>query len=252
MTENDDNLQVPVVVPAAGIGKRMASDIPKQYLRLNGKTILEHTVERLLSHNNISQVILALHPDDKYFQSLPLAQNPNVKTVIGGDERCDSVLAGLKAVNENPDTNNAKAVMVHDAARPCVSLEDISNLIKHYQQTGRGGILASPVRDTMKRSNAQQQILHTEARDNLWHALTPQLFNTVELISAIERSLKEGAVITDEASAMEYCGYAADVIPARSDNIKITQPEDLHLAEFILQQQYQTNRNSSKSFNEKA
>ncbi|WP_212744492.1 2-C-methyl-D-erythritol 4-phosphate cytidylyltransferase [Thalassotalea litorea] len=237
----DDNFQVPVVVPAAGIGKRMASDIPKQYLSLAGKTILEHTVERLLSHPNISCVIIALNPQDTYFNTLPLANHKNVITVVGGDERCDSVLSGLHAVK---NTVNSPYVLVHDAARPCITHHDISQLIGHCIDTNRGGILASRVRDTMKRSSADNQITHSEPRENLWHALTPQLFKTDELTAALIKALAEHQRITDEASAMEYCHYPADVIPGRADNIKVTQPEDLHLAEFILQQQHKQQEGS--------
>ncbi|WP_394172252.1 IspD/TarI family cytidylyltransferase [Thalassotalea litorea] len=264
MIDNDDNLQVPVVVPAAGIGKRMASEIPKQYLPLAGKTILECTVERLLSHPNISFVVLALNPEDTYFATLELAKHKNVITVIGGKERCDSVLSGLAAVeklsasrgtrkNASTSTNASNStsthasnstsnstsniVLVHDAARPCVTHDDISRLLEHYHTTHRGGILASKVRDTMKRSTGDNQISHSEPRENLWHALTPQLFKTDELIIALSKALDDNQLVTDEASAMEYCQYAADVIPGRADNIKVTQPEDLQLAEFILQQQ---------------
>ncbi|WP_313904104.1 2-C-methyl-D-erythritol 4-phosphate cytidylyltransferase [Thalassotalea sp. PS06] len=234
MIDKDDNLQVPVVVPAAGIGKRMASDIPKQYLTLAGKTILEHTVERLLAHPNVSKVIVALNSEDTFFNKLPLNDNPDVITVTGGSERCDSVLAGLKQVKDSP------VAMVHDAARPCLTHEDISQLINHYQQTGRGAILASRVRDTMKRTNADNQISHSESRDNLWHALTPQLFATGLLIEALEKALAAKQTITDEASAMEYCNHPADVVVGRADNIKVTQPEDLDLAQFILKQQQRT------------
>lgn len=124
--------------------------------------------------------------------------------------------------------------MVHDAARPCVDLNDIDNLIKVAITNQLGGILATPVRDTMKRANAQQNIDHTVDREALWHALTPQLFKTQPLRYALSQALDQGVQITDEASAIEWLGEKPALVHGRADNIKITQPEDLALAEFYL------------------
>jgi len=225
--------QFTVVVPAAGVGKRMRSSCPKQYLTIQHKTILEHTVQRLLSHDAITHVIIALGEEDEYFPSTALAHNENISCVVGGKERVDSVLAGLKHLNAAKDP----WVLVHDAARPCVRHQDLTRLIEYCLANDHGGLLAAPVRDTMKQANSQQLVAVTLERSQMWHALTPQMYKTAELNSAIDSALTKGVTITDESSAMEASGYASGLVNGCSDNIKITQPEDLLLAEFILNQQ---------------
>lgn len=230
--------QFAVVVPAAGVGKRMQTNHPKQYLTLHGKTILEHTVENLLSHPQIELVVIAVSDGDEYFLTLPLAQADNVIRVSGGKERVDSVLSGLEYLS-NHYAAQYSWVMVHDAARPCLTHDDINKLIHQCQQANRGGILAAPVRDTMKRSCTQNELNTIEKtidRSQLWHAFTPQLFPLIELKSALVDGLTNQKVITDEASAMELSGYQPLLVQGRSDNLKVTQPEDLALAEFFLSQ----------------
>ena len=222
-----------VVVPAAGVGKRMLSAYPKQYLTIENITILEHTVQRLLSHPAIAHVIIALGESDEYFSHTALSSNPNVTQVVGGKERVDSVLAGLKQVNAMKEP----WVLVHDAARPCVRHSDLTQLITYCLENNHGGLLASPVRDTMKQANNKQRVASTLDRSQMWHALTPQMYKSVELTSAITSVLANGIDITDESSAMEALSYDSGLVKGRSDNIKITQPEDLLLAEFILNQQ---------------
>lgn len=225
------SLSLVAVVPAAGVGSRMQADRPKQYLKISGKTILEHTVEKLLTHPAVEKVIVAISDGDPYYPQLSLATNPNVIRVSGGKERADSVLSALDFIENN---ELAQWAMVHDAARPCVSLSDIDNLIAAAEANLLGGILATPVRDTMKRANAQQNIDHTVDREALWHALTPQLFRAQPLTQALSRALEQGVQITDEASAIEWLGETPALVKGRADNIKITQPEDLALAEFYL------------------
>tara|TARA_Y100001956_G_scaffold68963_1_gene71931 strand:+ start:5032 stop:5739 length:708 start_codon:yes stop_codon:yes gene_type:complete len=219
------------IVPAAGVGSRMQADRPKQYLTIEGKTVLEHTVEKLLSHSLISRVIVAISEGDPYYPRLALSQRADVIRVPGGKERADSVLSGLSYVSLHKLSD---WVMVHDAARPCVSLNDIDSLIAQSITHDCGAILASPVRDTMKRANGQQEIDHTVEREALWHALTPQMFKTEQLTQALSSALSEGVAITDEASALEWLGESPALVKGSADNIKITQPEDLALAEFYL------------------
>ncbi|NAW66810.1 2-C-methyl-D-erythritol 4-phosphate cytidylyltransferase [Photobacterium halotolerans] len=218
------------VVPAAGVGSRMQADRPKQYLVIAGKTILEHTVDSLLQHPAIGRVVIAISDGDPYFNHLPLARRPDVVVVPGGRERADSVFSGLATLADDD------WVLVHDAARPCLHQDDLSRLIEQAQQHAFGAILAAPVRDTMKRGNGRQTIAKTVDRTDLWHALTPQMFRVRQLREAMVKSLVEGAVLTDEASALEYCGLSPRLVPGRADNLKVTQPEDLALAEFYLQQ----------------
>ncbi|PMJ91292.1 2-C-methyl-D-erythritol 4-phosphate cytidylyltransferase [Vibrio sp. 10N.261.55.A7] len=223
--------EIIAIVPAAGVGSRMKADRPKQYLSINDKTILEHTVALLLSHPKIDQVVIAVSEGDPYFPTLSIAKQANVIRVSGGKERADSVLSALQYVEENTLSSWA---LVHDAARPCVQLSDIDKLIDTALVQDVGAILACPVRDTMKRSDEQQNISVTVDRTALWHALTPQMFPTQSLNHALNQALEENAVITDEASAMERLGLSPALVNGRSDNIKITQPEDLALAEFYL------------------
>jgi 2-C-methyl-D-erythritol 4-phosphate cytidylyltransferase len=222
-----------VVVPAAGVGKRMRSSCPKQYLTIENITILEHTVQRLLSHKDISHVIIALGENDEYFPDTSLVNQKNITCVTGGKERVDSVLAGLK----NLDAGQEQWVLVHDAARPCVRHQDLTRLINYCIENDHGGLLASPVRDTMKQANTEQLVATSLDRSQMWHALTPQMYKTLELTTAITAALAKGISITDESSAMEASGFASGLVNGSSDNIKITQPEDLFLAEFILNQQ---------------
>lgn len=225
-----------VVVPAAGIGKRMKQAYPKQYLHISGKPIIEHTLTNLLEHQQIKRVIVVLNPEDKLFATLAIAQHPDIEIVTGGQERCDSVLAGL---NHLPDAEDW--VLVHDAARPCLTKADLTALLRLAEQGDVGGILATPVRDTMKRATgvetaAQNIVKHTESRENLWHALTPQFFKLATLKKALIEAKKQGVNVTDEASAMEFLGEKVLLVEGVASNIKITQPEDLLLATFYLNQ----------------
>ena len=220
------------VVPAAGVGSRMKADRPKQYLTIHAITILEHTVNKLLSHPQVSKVVVAVSESDPYFPELSLSQHPDVVRVKGGNERADSVLSALNYIQES---DLGEWVMVHDAARPCIQQDDIDKLIEVSLSHPVGGILAAPVRDTMKRG-VDGQIEHTVERANLWHALTPQMFRTLPLQQALTEALEQGVSITDEASAFEWKGASPALVAGRSDNFKVTQPEDLALAEFYLSQ----------------
>ena len=217
------------IVPAAGIGSRMGADCPKQYLTLAGKTILEHTLGCLLSHPAIARVIVALAPHDEWFEQLAMAADPRILRVEGGIERAYSVLNALHVAQ-------GKWVLVHDAARPCLCHGDLDKLIATAMACD-GAILGSRVRDTMKRTDGAGNIVATVEREQLWHALTPQMFPTLALKRALEEGLLLGAIITDEASAMERAGFAVRMVEGRADNIKVTRPEDLSLAGLFLSQQ---------------
>ena len=222
-------LDVCAVVPAAGLGRRMQTECPKQYLSIGNKTILEHSVDALLAHPRVTRVVIAISPGDSRFAQLPLAAHPQITVVDGGNERADSVLAGLQAAGD------ARWVLVHDAARPCLHQDDLARLLAISETSRTGGILAAPVRDTMKRAEpGRTDIAHTVDRTDLWHALTPQFFPRELLHDCLTRALNEGATITDEASALEYCGFHPQLVEGRADNIKVTRPEDLALAEFYL------------------
>ncbi len=221
------------VVPAAGVGSRMQADRPKQYLHIHGKTVLEHTLDALCNHPQIARVVVAVSPDDPYFETLPVAHAPWLTRVSGGSTRSESVLAAIASLPE------ASWALVHDAARPCLSRQDLDALIQAALTSSvAGAILATPVRDTMKRAQAGNSapalIAHTESREHLWHALTPQMFRTGQLRAALEHAQQAGGTVTDEASAMEASGHAVALVDANPANIKITRPADMPLAQFYL------------------
>ena len=229
-----------VVIPAAGIGKRMQSDIPKQYLKINNKTVLEHTLNCFLTHDEVAGIIVVLNSDDYYWKTIKLSSNHDkpIYTVEGGKERSDSVMQGLDYLLMVEQLAKDSWVMVHDAARPCLIEKDINSLLSIRSNNTVGGILASPVRDTMKRSvnnkNSKNVISNTESRDNLWHALTPQMFRIGELKSAIYHCLEKGITITDESSALEATGKEVELVEGSMNNIKITQQSDFEMATLLL------------------
>jgi len=224
-----------VIVPAAGIGKRMGGDMPKQYLPLAGRSVIEHTLHRLSLHQRIEEIVVVLSEKDTYWDKLQLDWiSKPVRTVIGGDERCHSVLNGLKSLKERAIDNDW--VLVHDAARPCLRPNDIESLISECQNEV-GGLLGMPVKDTMKQVDETQKIISTLKRDHIWHALTPQMFRYKDLVSALSNVLDKNELVTDEAMAMEQTGCQPKMVHGHADNIKITHPDDLALAEFYLKQQ---------------
>lgn len=222
------------VVPAAGVGSRMQAECPKQYLKIQQKTILEYTLERLLSYGGTQGVVVALQDGDTYWPHLPISQNARIHSIVGGAERANSVLAGLDYLQNILDDN--AWVLVHDAARPCLAREDLSKLISALAQDAVGGILGIPVSDTLKQVT-NKEIQHTVDRQRLWQAQTPQMFRLGLLQKALKSGLMKSLSITDEASAIELFGYHPKIIEGSTQNIKITRPSDLALAEFILSQQ---------------
>ena len=225
-----------VVIPAAGIGARMQANKPKQYLSLHGKTVLEHTLAIFLEHPQIAGVVVAISGNDEYWADLKLT-HPKLAVCQGGRERADSVLNALNYLHEHLQVDKNAWVLVHDAARPCLSRTDLDKLLASQTQAAeQGALLAMPVRDTMKRAQPDsQQVAFTENREGLWHALTPQMAKWALLQSALTDALTQEAVITDEASALEWIGLNPLLIEGDARNIKITRPADLALAAFFLQ-----------------
>ncbi len=221
------------VVPAAGVGKRMQADRPKQYLPLAGKTVIEQTLCRLLDANVFSAVAVAISAEDPFWPTLEVSQNPSVVTAPGGKERADSVLSALKILQDK--ANDSDWVLVHDAARPCLTVADIHQQINALKDDAVGGILALSSHDTLKQVNGFD-IQHTIDRSRVWRALTPQMFRVGMLRDAL-LATEGNAAVTDEASALEIQGFVPKIVAGRPDNIKITRPEDLALAEFYLEQQ---------------
>ncbi len=213
----------------------MLADRPKQYLRLAEKTVLEHTLDCFLGNPQITATYIAIANDDPFWPTLGLQGHDTLFEVNGGQERCHSVFNALLHLLPNADADDW--VLVHDAARPCLRKDDIEYLIESLLDDPVGGLLAMPVKDTMKRAGTDGRVQGTVDRDQLWHALTPQMFRVGELFNAIKQALQENILITDEASAIEMAGRKPRLVEGSGDNIKITRPEDLALAEFYLQQQ---------------
>lgn len=224
------------VVPAAGSGSRFGGELPKQYAPLAGKTVLEKTLERLLSFES-EAVVVALHSGDHYWSSLSISEHPRLRSCHGGDARADSVLLALQSIAG--DAGAMDWVLVHDVARPCVRSDDIRALIDTLSVHPVGGLLATPVSATLKRiaMTANQKtpvVLETVPRDDLWAAATPQMFRYGLLIKALERCADQGISPSDEAGAIEYLGLQPAIVAGSSDNLKITHRADLALAEAIL------------------
>lgn len=225
-----------IVIPAAGVGSRMQADRPKQYLPLVGKTVIEHTLACFTEHPDVAGIVVAITQGDPYWAGLSLPATTH--TAKGGKERADSVLNGLNYLHESLQVTDEMWVLVHDAARPCLSRADLDKLLASREQCGdAGALLAVSVRDTMKRAQADSpHVAHTEDRNGLWHALTPQMAKLGILREALQQALQRGATITDEASALEYAGLHPLLVEGDARNIKITRPADLALAEFFLSQ----------------
>ncbi len=219
------------VVPAAGRGTRVGGDVPKQYLPLAGQPLLAHTLQRLAAHPRIAGLVVALAADDARWTTLSLPQDLPVLSAVGGAERAVSVVAALRALPT--DVADDAFVMVHDAARPCVRHADITTLIARGGR-GEGGLLAAPLRDTLKRADDDGCSVATESRAARWRAFTPQMFRRGPLTRALEDAAATGVSVTDEAMAMERVGLRPLLVEGAEDNIKVTTRADFALAEFLL------------------
>lgn len=217
------------IVPAAGSGQRMGSALPKQYLKILGKTVLEHAVNVLADFPLIEKVVLAFGAKDFYWQNLAFHEASKILSVLGGRTRAESVLNALQIMREFAKPEDW--VLVHDAARPCLQTSDIARLIDTVGDHAVGGILAVPVSDTLKRVNTNSEIIKTESRDNMCCAQTPQLFRFEILWKALSETKTHN---TDDSSAVESLGLKPLMVLGGAHNIKITYPDDLLLAENYL------------------
>ena len=239
-----------LVIPAAGIGQRMQSSIPKQYIKIQNKTILEHTLDCFIDNNAVAGIVIVIAANDGYYNFLQLNQlGRPIFTVQGGADRAESVSRGLSFLSDKKKLSSDTWVMVHDAARPCLSKADLESLLDICNLDCVGGLLASPVKDTMKRSKISDvdgcfQVSHTESREQLWHAQTPQMFRLGMLQNALNTCEKSGVEITDECSAMEYIGEAPLLLESVDVNIKATSPSDLDFIEFLLRTKQSSKRRS--------
>jgi 2-C-methyl-D-erythritol 4-phosphate cytidylyltransferase len=221
-----------VIVPAAGSARRMGAAVPKQYLPLAGRRVIEWSLAPFLERERAGAIVVVLSEGDQQWSQTNLAGHPKIITTLGGAERMDSVLAGLRALETR--AAGSDWVLVHDAARPCLASTDVDRLLKELGDDEVGGLLAAPVVDTLKRANDQQRVDQTVPREKLWRALTPQMFRFELLRRALQSAAENRIAVTDEAQAVEALGLRPKLIAGDADNVKITLPEDLPRAERIL------------------
>ncbi len=220
------------IVPAAGTGARFGAGTPKQYLPLAGRPLIHHTLATLCRSPKIERVLVVLAPDDAHWAGHDWRElGPKLETVYaGGATRAASVLAGLSALATAAADDDW--VLVHDAARPCLSPALLDALLAELADDPVGGLLAVPVADTLKRQDEARRVAATEPRDGLWQAQTPQMFRHGPLRAGLRQG---GAGMTDEASAIEQLGLRPRLVECDSRNLKITYPQDLRLASLILE-----------------
>lgn len=219
-----------MVVPAAGSGSRMALSQPKQFMVLEGRSLLEWSLLAVLAEPRIKGCMVALPTEQAQFVDSMSIDDPRLAFCAGGATRADSVAAAISALQADDDD----WVLVHDAARPCLSPVDLARLIDRVLEAGHGGLLAQPLTDTLKKSDGAQRVDSTIDREGLWRAQTPQMFPVGDLSGALRAAQKAGVVITDEASAMEYAGYEVLLVEGSSVNLKVTYPEDVKIAKLWL------------------
>ena len=222
------------VLPAAGRGSRFGGDVPKQYLDVAGAPLIGHALRALLAHGSVEGAVVVLAGDDAHWPGWDEIEGKPLLTCTAGDARADSVLAGLAAL---PDSVRADDfVLVHDAARPNLCIEDLDQLLERGRMDPVGAVLASPVRDTLKQAGDDGGIDGTQSRERLWRALTPQLFRRLQLTRALESARDAGVVVTDESMAMERQGLRPLLVEGSEDNFKVTTPADLARFAFVLSQ----------------
>jgi len=219
------------VVPAAGTGRRVGANVAKQYLPLLGRPLLAHALAPLLASPRIEAVVLVVSVHDlRWPEAVPA--DARLLAATGGRERCHSVLNGLARLADRAAPDDW--VLVHDAARPCLSREELEALFVALEHDPVGGLLAVPVADTLKAADDNGRVQRTLPRERLWRALTPQMFRYGMLRDALAAAIDAGALVTDEAAAMERAGHRPALVAGRAANLKVTGPEDLALAEAVL------------------
>lgn len=212
----------------------MGADRPKQYLTILDHYLLDITLQRLLEMHPFAGCIVPLHPDDAWWADSVSATDPRITTCLGGAERSQSVLAALQLLEDLAQDNDW--VLVHDMARPCLDADDLKRLIGRLRDEPVGGLLATRVTDTLKRSDGAGRVAQTVDRSSYWRALTPQMFRLGILRDSLEQALAKHAPVTDESSAVETLRPGESVlVEGRADNLKVTVPGDIELAAFILQ-----------------
>ncbi len=213
-----------VIIPAAGTGQRMQADRPKQYLSWQEKPLLHYAIEAFIHLPYVSNITVALAPDDHYWPTLLWSHHEKVQTALGANTRAQSVLNALYALKHQAQADDW--VLVHDAARPFITAADIERLVTSLSHDPVGGILAWPSSDTLK-TVVDGVVQHTLARETVWQAQTPQMFRYGLLLRALDAALQTEQVVTDESSAMESAKHSVKVVLGSLSNRKVTYLEDL-------------------------
>ncbi len=219
------------LIPAAGIGTRFGAGKPKQYVEINGKTVLQHTIDIFENHPAIDLIAVIVSPEDKTFQTTPSRKTRVFR--VGGASRAETVRNGVSALLAQGLAAEQDNILVHDAARCCLPPEALTRLIEEAGGQEQGGILAVPVADTLKRADGKNHIGETVSRAGLWQAQTPQLFQTALLHRAL--SAEDLSDITDEASAVEKLGVQPLLVQGDTRNLKLTLPQDEFIVRLLLQ-----------------
>ena len=223
-----------LVMPAAGFGRRFGADRPKQYAPLCGRTVIEWALAPFLTDSRCAGAVVALAEDDPYWKEVAPS---NVLVTAGGRERSHSVRNGLTALTDRAGRDDW--VLVHDAARPCLSRQDLDRLLTSLADHPTGGLLATPAADTLKRADASLEVQQTVDRAGLWRSLTPQMFRYARLCEALDRAHAAGRVPTDEAQAIEWLGDHPKLVEGAAANLKVTSAADLAIAAALLKENRQ-------------
>ena len=220
-----------VVIVSAGRGSRMKADINKQFLKLQNKEVIAHTIDKFYNNENIGEIIVVVREDEAEFFKINIIEKygyKNIKIAFGGSERQDSVYNGLKMVDEN-----CKIVLIHDGARPFVNNETIDSAIESAKEN-KCVIVGVPVKDTIKVIDENNNVCDTPDRSTLWSIQTPQVFDYSLIMKAHEKAREDNYYGTDDSMLMEYFGQKVKVVEGSYNNIKITTPDDLKISEEIL------------------
>ncbi len=226
--------EVWAVVPAAGRGVRMGGALPKQHIDLCGKSMLHHTLSRLCEMPFITGVVAGLAESDPWWKNNPFEHPKFHGEFWGGERRQDTVREGILFLTGAIGVHSREYVLVHDAARPCITQEDVLKVIMAAMKHEGGAVLGSRMKDTIKSSTADGVISGTLDRNSCWRAYTPQVFNAANLLDALDAALDNSVMVTDEAMAMEYVGRSPIMVQGSDMNIKVTEEADLRLAEAFL------------------
>lgn len=227
---------VAVIIPAAGKGKRLGASTPKAFLLLDGQPILSHTIKCFLDFSEVNQILIPLPSEYSGMSSeeLQLPSDVRIRYLTGGAERFDSIQKALELVD------SADLIAVHDAARPFADKEDIRAVFDKSIENG-AAILAVPASDTLKVVNDDDLISHTADRTKIWQALTPQVFRKDVLSKSYKKAMEDNFIGTDDASLVERIGHPVSIVLGKRTNIKITYPDDVQIAEYLLQRKKESN-----------